>query len=239
MFFDMTLEIKDLKQVNDLVERFIYSCSHELKSPIASMQGLLEIMKYHPLHSETSKCIDMMEVCTQRMSKLMQTLEEYMINAKREVHLENVRGQALITGVLDQFHSTLEKQNVQIKTVVRQTSSWVTDARRINLVLSNLVANALTFQDPEKKEKKVLIRLNVGSRKSLLEVADNGIGIPKNMQSKVFDLFYRGHDQSQGPGLGLFLVQNIASTLKSTVSIHSTEKVGTSFKLISPNYQLK
>jgi signal transduction histidine kinase len=235
----MNPEIKDLKQVNDLVERFIYSCSHELKSPIASMQGLLEIMKYHPLHSETIKCIDMMEVCTQRMNKLMQALEEYMINAKREIQLENVRGQALITTVLDQFQSTLEKQHVQVKTVIRQTSSWVTDARRINLVLSNLVANALTFQDPDKREKKVLIRLNVGSSKSTLEVADNGVGIPKIMQSKIFDLFYRGHDQSQGPGLGLFLVQNIASKMQSKVSIQSTEKVGTSFKMVSPNYQLK
>lgn len=235
----MNPEIQDLKQVNQLVERFIYSCSHELKSPIASMQGLLEIMKYHPLHSETIKCIDMMEICTQRMSKMMQSLEEYMINAKREIQLENVRGQSLITSVLDQFQSTFETQHVQVKTVIRQTSSWVTDARRINLVLSNLVANALTFQDPEKKEKKILIRLNVGSRKSSLEVADNGVGIPRNVQPKIFDLFYRGHDQSQGPGLGLFLVRDIASKMKSKVSLQSIENIGTSFKIVSPNYQLK
>jgi signal transduction histidine kinase len=173
------------------------------------------------------------------MSKMMQSLEEYMINAKREIQLETVRGQALITSVLDQFQSTFEKQHVQVKTVIHQTSSWVTDARRINLVLSNLVANALTFQDPEKREKKILIRLNVGSRKSLLEVADNGVGIPKNVQPKIFDLFYRGHDQSQGPGLGLFLVRDIASRMKSRVSLQSTENVGTSFKIVSPNYQLK
>lgn len=235
----MNPETQDVEPVHDLVERFIYSCSHELKSPIASMQGLLEIMKYHPLHSETIKCIDMMEVCTQRMNKLMQTLEEYMVNAKQEIYLENVRGETLITNVLDQFHSSLVKQHIQVKTVIQQNSSWITDARRVNLVLSNLVANALTFQDPEKKEKKVLIRLNIAPHRSLLEVADNGIGIPKNIQPKIFDLFYRGHGQSQGSGLGLFLVLNIASKMRSKVKIKSTEKVGTSFKITSPNYQLK
>jgi len=228
-----------LNPINELVERFIYSCSHELRSPIASLQGLLEIMKYHPLHSETVQCLDMMSVCTDRMNNLMQSLEEYMTNAKREVCLENVRGQELIDSVLAQFQPSLKKKHIKVKTVIQQNSDWVTDAHRINLVLSNLVSNAVTFQDPQKEEKKILIRLNVVQNKSLLEVADNGVGIPRSMQNKIFDLFYRGHDQSQGAGLGLFLVQNIASKMRAKVSIKSTENVGTSFKITSPNYQIK
>jgi signal transduction histidine kinase len=226
-------------QINGLVERFIYSCSHELKSPIASMQGLLEIIKYHPLHSETAHCIDMMSVCTERMKHLMHSLEEYMINAKREIYLENVQGEQLIQGVLEQFQYPLKEKHIKVKTIIQQTSAWVTDAHRVNLVLSNLVSNAVAFQDPQKREKKILIRLNVAQNKSSLEVADNGIGIARDRQNKIFDLFYRGHEQSQGAGLGLFLVQNIASKMQSKIAVKSTEKIGTSFKVTSPNHQIK
>lgn len=237
----MKREVRDqhTNQNNELVERFIYSCSHELKSPIASMQGLLEVIKYQPLHSETAKCIDMMSVCTDQMKNLMQSLEEYMINSKREICLENVRGEELIHGILGQFQHALHKQHIKVKTVIQQTSDWVTDTHRISLVLANLVSNAVAFQDPHKKEKKILIHLNVSRNKSLLEVADNGVGIPMDRQDKIFDLFYRGHDQSQGSGLGLFLVRDIVSKMLAKVSLKSIEKVGTSFKVLSPNYQIK
>src|SRR5687768_11189573 len=175
-----------IHQVNNLLERFIYSCSHELKSPIASMQGLLEIIKYHPLHSETSTCLGMMSVCIERMNNLMYSLEEYMNNEKQEIFLESARGEAVINRVLDQFQSSLDKQDIKVKTVIHQSFPWVIDVRRVNLVLSNLISNAVNFQDPQKKEKKIVIRLNVTKTKSLLEVSDNGIGIPTERQDKIF-----------------------------------------------------
>jgi hypothetical protein len=223
---------------NGLVERFIYSCSHELKSPIASMQGLLEIMRYHPHHSETAACIDLMSICTDRMSRMIHSLEEYMINANREIYLERVSGEDLIHNVLNKFDETLQRQHINVKTVIQQTCTWITDAHRVNVVLNNLVSNAVAFQDPLKQDKKINIRLNVTPASSLLEVADNGIGISKGVRKKIFELFYRGHDQSQGAGLGLFLVQNIASKMNARVSLKSTENIGTSFKIIAPNYKL-
>lgn len=228
-----------IHQVNNLLERFIYSCSHELKSPIASMQGLLEIIKYHPLHSETSTCLAMMSVCIERMNNLMYSLEEYMNNEKEEIFLEKARGEAVINRVLDQFQSSLDKQDIKVKTVIHQSLPWVIDVKRVNLVLSNLISNAVAFQDPGKKEKKIVIRLNVTKTKSLLEVSDNGIGIPIERQDKIFDLFYRGHDHSQGSGLGLFLVKKILSKMYAKVIVKSSERIGTSFKIATPNYHLK
>jgi signal transduction histidine kinase len=228
-----------IHQVNNLLERFIYSCSHELKSPIASMQGLLEIIKYHPLHSETSTCLAMMSVCIERMNNLMYSLEEYMNNEKEEIFLEKARGEAVINRVLDQFQSSLDKQDIKVKTVIHQSLPWVIDVKRVNLVLSNLISNAVAFQDPGKKEKKIEIRLNVTKTKSLLEVSDNGIGIPIERQDKIFDLFYRGHDHSQGSGLGLFLVKKILSKMYAKVIVKSSERIGTSFKIATPNYSLK
>jgi signal transduction histidine kinase len=228
-----------IHQVNDLLERFIYSCSHELKSPIASMQGLLEIIKYHPLHSETSTCLAMMSVCIERMNNLMYSLEEYMNNEKQEIFLEKTTGEAVITRVLDQFQSSLDKQNIKVKTVIHQSLPWVIDVKRVNLVLSNLISNAVAFQDPDKKEKNIVIRLNVAKTKSLLEISDNGIGIPAERQGKIFDLFYRGHDHSQGSGLGLFLVKKIISKMNAKVTVKSLERIGTSFKIAAPNYHLK
>ena len=222
----------------ELVERFIYSCSHELKSPIASMQGLLEIMRYHPHHSETAACIDLMSICTNRMSTMVHSLEEYMINAKRDVFLEKVKGDDLVHNVLNRFNETLRRQRIKVETIIQQTSTWITDAHRANVVLDNLVSNAVIFQDPLKQDKRIRIRLNVKPSNAMLEVSDNGIGISKDIRKKIFQLFYRGHDQSQGSGLGLFLVQNIASKMNAKVSLKSTENIGTSFKVIAPNYQL-
>ena len=228
-----------IHQVDSLLERFIYSCSHELKSPIASMQGLLEIIKYHPLHSETSTCLAMMSVCIERMNNLMYSLEKYMNNEKQEIFLERVRGEAIINRVLDEFQPSLDKQHIKVKTVIHQSFPWVIDVKRVNLVLNNLVSNAVAFHDHHKKEKEIVIRLNVAKTKSLLEVSDNGIGIPIERQHKIFDLFYRGHDHSQGSGLGLFLVKKIVSKMDAKVIVKSLEGIGTSFKIATPNYHLK
>jgi signal transduction histidine kinase len=229
---------KDMGRVNahKIIEKFIYSCSHDLRAPVSSIQGLLRIAEYYPNHEETHKCLEMIEACTQKMDKMIRSLEEYMINAQHEIQKEEVNGLELIEQVVNNYEEQLSGKGITVLKEVNVTMPWVTDRYSTYQIIKHLFANAITFCDSTKKEKKILIRINATRYDSLIEVIDNGLGIPDCDQEKIFDVFYRASAQSEGLGMGLFLVNHLSQRIRATLSFNSIPKMGSCFRVNIPNY---
>lgn len=229
------VDINENGRTEKIIEKFINSCSHELKSPLSSIQGLVEIASYYPGHEESKKCLDMISSCVGKMENIIRSLEEYMVNARKELSLQEVDGEMLIDEILFRYSNTLSKQSIHITKEVDQTCKWITDPRRVTMILNNLISNAIAFQDTTKKDKRIKVRLMVYRHNSFLEVADNGIGINSQRADHIFDLFYRASDQSTGYGLGLFVVKGIIAKMEARLSFETIENQGSKFKVAIPN----
>lgn len=227
---------KEKLDAQKIIEKFIYSCSHDLRAPISTIQGLVRIADYYPNHEETHKCMEMIEACTQKMDKMIRSLEEYMINAQKEIQREEIDGNELIEQVVDEYEEQLTEKGITVLRELHMSAPWVTDRNSAYQIVKHLFANAVIFSDAEKKEKKIMVRIQATRYNSSIEVVDNGLGIADGDQEKIFDVFFRGSSQSQGMGMGLFLVNHLTQKIKAKLTFNSIPKMGSCFRVNIPNY---
>jgi signal transduction histidine kinase len=228
---------KDMGRVeaHKIIERFIYSCSHDLRAPVSSIQGLVRIAEYYPNHEETHRCLEMIEACTQKMDKMIRSLEEYMINAQHEIQKEEVNGAEVVEQVVNDYEEQLTSKGITVLKEINISVPWMTDRYSAYQIIKHLFVNAITFCDNEKKERKILVRINATRYDSLIEVIDNGLGILENDQEKIFEVFFRGSTQSEGLGMGLFLVNHLSQRIRANLSFNSIPKMGSCFRVNIPN----
>jgi hypothetical protein len=227
----------ELDKAKSIIDQFINSCSHNLKSPLTSIEGLVMIAEYCSDRDEIKQCLELIHRCAVNMQDMIRSLEDYTINLQRELNHEEIIADELVEKILKEYSQHIEDNNIAFSTSISQPFNWISDRQCNYLILKNLVDNAIQFSDPSKENKKVNVTVGVKLDHVNMEVSDNGIGIAKDEIEKVFEPFHRGSSQSKGNGLGLFLVKGIVNKLKASITVTSEEKVGTSFMLSLPNHQ--
>src|SRR5690606_31594283 len=104
----------------------------------------------------------------------------------------------------------------------------------MNIIVGNVISNAYKYYNPE-VDSYLRITIDVRETQATLEFAHNGIGIRKEHQDKIFDMFYRATDRSQGSGLGMYIVRQAIEKVERTISVKSTYGSGTSIRITVPN----
>ena len=102
-------------------------------------------------------------------------------------------------------------------------------------MLNNLISNAIRYHNPERENPFVRINANINESGAKIEVEDNGIGISQEYHEKVFEMFYRVSESSNGSGLGLYIVKEAVNKLNGDITVKSTPGVGSKFTLHIPN----
>jgi len=225
----------ELNRTKTIIDQFINSCSHNLKGPLTSIEGLVMIAEYCTNPGEVNQCLGLIQHCTLNMLETISKLEEYTVNLQRELNHDEIEAEQLVERVLAEYATEIDKDQITISTKVSQSYKWIADERCNYLILKNLVSNAIHFSNREMKAKKIHVKVGVHADHVNVEVLDNGVGISESEQKKIFEPFHRGSTQSKGSGLGLFLVKGLIDKLKATISVSSNGGLGTSFSLSMPN----
>jgi signal transduction histidine kinase len=217
-----------------IVEHFINSCSHDLRAPLASIRGLVKLADYYPQHEEVSRCLRMIDSCTDTMDKLIRSLEEFMVIKHYSVIPEEVNCDVLLDDILHGFHNEAGEMAIQLNRQIKASKPLFGDRFIFTLIFKHLIKNAITFQDAGKKNKFVDIKVESNKKLTRLQVIDNGIGIPPQYNREIFKPFFRASTQSKGVGMGLFLLSNLAEKINATVNFRSDEHIGSSFTVLIP-----
>ncbi len=142
-----------------------------------------------------------------------------------------------IAGNLKNMSSSNDRP-VEIKFEINNEQPFISDKSRINILLNNLISNAIRYQNPATDNPLVDITINMSDTETDIIVKDNGIGISKENQQKIFEMFYRVSEKSVGSGLGLYLVKEIVDKLEGKIVIESEVGKGTAFCINLPNYSI-
>ena len=234
--FSADMVKKELSRTKTIVDQFINSCSHNLKGPLTSIEGLVMIAEYCTNPGEVNQCLGLIQQCTLNMLGMIHKLEDYTINLQRELHHDEIDADKLVERILEEYASEIDQDQITISTKVSQSHQWIADEHCNYLILKNLISNAIHFSNRETKTKKIGIKVGVQPDHINIEVSDNGVGISEPEQKKIFEPFHRSSLQSKGNGLGLFLVKGLTDKLKASISVCSNERLGTSFSLSMPNH---
>lgn len=218
--------------------RFSADVSHELRTPLTILRGELEQVVQKPrLPHEMKESLGSALEEIDRMAKIVENLLTIarldsgtdMID-RRDVDL----GQ-LVQWTVDQMHLLAEEKEITLQPTLAEGALILADAGRVKQVLVNLLDNAIKYTSAG---GEVSVIAGITPPMAVLEVSDNGIGIPVDCLPHVFDRFYRSDRarsrESGGTGLGLSIVQAICNAHGGTVRVHSTEGVGTTVRVEFP-----
>ncbi|HET7178611.1 MAG TPA: HAMP domain-containing sensor histidine kinase [Chryseosolibacter sp.] len=223
-----------LEKTNAELDRFLYSTSHDLRSPLSSIKGLVNIARHETTDEKIQRYFSMMIDRVDKLDSFIKDIIDYSKNARTEIRQEHVDFNSLLAEVTDNLKYLEGAEAIRFETDVRVGSSIIADRNRLSVVLNNLMANAIKYHDPRKDTQWIDVCVTKSERSLKVTVSDNGLGIDPEHQQKIFDMFYRGTVQSKGSGLGLYIVKETISKMKGTIRVESTPGKGSAFLITLP-----
>jgi signal transduction histidine kinase len=226
---------KELKKINAELDRFVYSASHDLRSPLTSIKGLLGIIKSEEYNKENlASYLDYIEKSVEKLENFIAEIVNYSHNSRLEIKLQPIDFNQLITTAISKLQGFKNFKEVKMKLNIDDGFPFSSDSERLALMITNLITNSLLYRDPY-KESYLEISVYKESGKAILKFEDNGVGIADWHLDKVFQMFFRANTESKGSGLGLYMVKEIAEKLKGTVSLQSELGKGTTIFIELPD----
>ncbi|MEL6250889.1 MAG: PAS domain-containing sensor histidine kinase [Bacteroidota bacterium] len=225
---------EELQKVNRELDRFVYSTSHDLRAPLVSIAGLINITRIETDENLRQKYLGLMDNSIQKLDDFIKDIIGYSRNSRLELKFEEVNFKELLE---EAFESLSPKGNSRpIKTLLKieGKANFVSDLTRLKTIFNNLLSNAFRYHDPEKEESFIEVSIKLKENEAFIRVEDNGIGIEEKYQDKIFQMFYRATQKSQGSGIGLYIVKEAVEKLGGEISVDSEAGLGTTFDLRIP-----
>jgi signal transduction histidine kinase len=223
-----------LEKTNAELDRFLYSTSHDLRSPLSSIKGLVNIARMETSDEKIQRYFTMMVDRVDKLDFFIKDIIDYSKNARTDIHKEPVDFHSLVSEVTENLKYIEGAESIHFQTHVSIPQSVQADKNRLSVVLNNLMANAIKYHDPHKTRQWIDVQVSNSNGTLKLKVSDNGSGIDPEHHSKIFDMFYRGTFQSKGSGLGLYIVKETVAKMKGTIQVDSAPGKGTSFLITLP-----
>ncbi|MHA4896149.1 hybrid sensor histidine kinase/response regulator [Pedobacter sp. PWIIR3] len=229
---DLKNKIAELEKTNDELNRFIYSISHELRAPLVSAMGIVNLVKMEGLYESSGEYWPLIETCSNKLDYYVQKTLQYYKNNKTQSEHTQIDFKALIPELIDVYSYT-DKETC-FHTDINQDIPFYGDAFRIEVILGNLISNAIKYQKEDEQNKKVEIQVNVMPNEAEITISDNGMGILNEHLEKIFTQFFK-IKTNHGSGLGLFIVKEALTKIDGKISVSSNSSEGTTFKIAIPN----
>lgn len=222
-----------LKASHRELDNFIYKASHDLRGPLARIQGIVNLGLMEAREKLSRDYFGMLQITgTQLNNILSRLLMIYDINHHNLVW-EKVILKKKIQSVLEALRKENDHFNIRFHFKIDDDLTWETDLVLLGIIIRNMFDNALFFRD--KKEIAVKIEATkVYHEKLLIEISDNGLGIPVSARDKVFDMFFHGSARSGGTGLGLYMAKKAVERLGGIIRLANGEARNTVFEIVLP-----
>ena len=234
-------DVTRMVKLEQLRADFVSNVTHELKTPLTSIQGYLELLKSLPRDEETrNQFYEIIEIEVDRLKSLIAdllSLSEIEAKEKRaDLRTERVYLYEVADQTVARLHPLAEQKSVRVHNDIPPDLVYLCNTARMTQLFTNLIHNAIVYNRPEGGE--VWIRGDIRRDRLELVVQDNGIGISKEDQERIFERFYRVHKERSrvlgGTGLGLSIVKHLVNLYDGIITMDSEEGVGTTMRIVLP-----
>ncbi|RTY90839.1 PAS domain-containing sensor histidine kinase [Flavobacterium sp. GT3R68] len=226
---------KELVKTNSELDRFVYSVSHDLRSPLTSMLGLITFIEEESKEPDTIEHANMIHTSILRLDRFIKNILLYSHNNRTGLEMEKIPLQKTIEEVVDALRSMKEGKGIHFEVNIIEEQPFYSDWQRFNTIMENLISNAIKYHKKEESGRYIKITGTSDREKLQIDIADNGIGIAPVYHDKIFDMFFRLSGKSTGSGIGLYIVKEIIEKLQGSIKVHSEEEKGTSFNITLKN----
>jgi two-component system sensor histidine kinase BaeS len=221
-----------LQREDSLRKRLTSNIAHELRTPLAVMKAHTEAM-IDGVVTDQAQGLENIRIEVEKLIRLVEGIEDI---TKAEASFFSKKDYTeidlpeFISRMASAMHPLAAGKGLQMTTVPKRDLRVVTDPEKLELILQNVLSNAIKYTE------KGGISLDCGSRKKMffIEVTDTGIGIPEDKRELIFRRFYRG-DKAHGIGLGLAIVKELLDVMGGSIDVEGAEGKGTTFRIWLPD----
>jgi signal transduction histidine kinase len=228
--------VAQLEERNFELDQLIYKTSHDIRSPLTSVLGLVNIIGLEADQSRWPAYLEMIENRIKTLDRFLQSMIFYAKASRSSLVTEPVdfaqlleRTKATLSFLkkFDQLHIDLVRTG--------EAAVFASDPFRLEILFNNIVSNAIKYQNPAADTHYLRVAVDVTPREARLTFSDNGIGIKPEYADRVFEMFYRATENTDGSGLGLYIVKQIVDKMKGTIRLESRYGRGTTIQVTLPN----
>lgn len=231
---------EELIKINKELDSFVYSVSHNLRAPLMSVLGLINLVQLENKNADQS-LHDYFEMMQQSIHKLDDTLKEildYSRNARSALTISEVDVRKMVLESFDKMKYMEGSEDIVKSVKIEEDVAFYTDPYRLSVIINNLVSNAIKYRDIHKKDHELVVEAMFSDTDLILNFRDNGIGISPEYLPRIFEMFFRATERSEGAGLGLYIVKETVDKLHGTITVDSVMGEGTTFKVVVPNLKI-
>lgn len=223
---------ENLLLANHELDRFVYSASHDLRSPITSLKGLIKITQLEDDISQIKDYLELMHQSLVKQDQFISDIIDYSKNKRKQIVMEPVSLKELFEESISQLMHIENATKITFtkELLVDQIES---DGLRLRIIISNLLSNAIKYADNSKQEMFISIKTYFDENAHKIEVTDNGIGIKDEFKDNIFEMYF-GTNKNKGSGLGLYIVKEAVENIKGEISVSSQSTIGSKFIVTIP-----
>ncbi|MBU3111402.1 two-component system histidine kinase PnpS [Clostridium lacusfryxellense] len=229
-------DISEVKRLENMRTQFVANVSHELKTPLTSIKGFAETLKYVDDAATRDKFLNIINEEAERLTRLItDILTLSHIEQQKKVKKQIINVNVIVEDVYTLMKNTADLKGIHLSTEQQHVGTLVGDTDRFKQMLINLVDNAINYSEPG---NSVIIGTLSEGNKCILWVKDTGVGISKQQIPRIFERFYRldkARSRSKGgTGLGLAIVKHIVLEFNGKIHVESQLGIGSNFTVIIP-----
>lgn len=232
---ELTRANTELLKTNTELDRFVYSVSHDLRSPLTSILGLISFIEQESQEEDTLQHIGMVRNSVNRLDEFIKNILNYSRNNRTGLDVVQIPLQQTTTEIVDALRSMKEAKEILFEIDIKEQYPFYSDKLRLNTLLENLVSNAIKYHKTKQIGSFIKIIGQSNHENLTLSISDNGIGIASHHHDKIFDMFFRISGKSNGSGIGLYIVKDTVQILRGSIEVHSEEGKGTTFHITLKN----
>lgn len=228
-------EREKLRKVNKDLDSFLYSTSHDLRAPITSILGLTYLGKVELTEEKGRQYMDLIEQRAQKLNMILTDVLRLSKTKKLGIKMQTIRFSDLVKEVISDIEFSKGTSHIRLDYEKNSDSSFYSDPNQVSIILSNLITNAVKYHRLNQDDPYIRIGFKRISDTVIFTVEDNGQGIPAHSVNKVFDMFFRASQETEGTGLGLYIVKEALAKVKGKIEVESEFGKGTIFTVTLEN----
>jgi light-regulated signal transduction histidine kinase (bacteriophytochrome) len=223
----------ELNRINVDLDNFVYTASHDLKSPVATQEGFLILLSKRLAGRLDQKEAQMMQMVQASTGKLLKTIRDLTEITKVQKDISAPREKIAFAEILEEVKPDMQALIDESEASIRVSFEAPTmqyARKNLRSIIYNLLNNALKYRHPS-RVPQIFIRTRQEEEHVVLSVADNGLGFKPEQLKKLFTMFKRFHDHVEGSGIGLYMIKRIVENNGGQIEVESQEGEGTVFKV--------
>lgn len=228
-------QYKEQIELNTTLDSFIYRSTHDLRAPICSALGLINVARMADSKDEIMRYLSLQEKSLKKLDSFVTDVLFYSHNRQKDIQLQEIDFQEIIDSCLVEIENLPQFPKLDFRFNISPNLTVISDKMRIKILFNHLITNAYKYYDAAKNDSFLHISVEKKSHFITLIFEDNGIGISQTHLPHIFEMFYRANPKSDGSGIGLYVVQQCMEKIGASITCHSAEGKGTTFFVTIPS----